>query len=470
MSKHEDDGLSDELREILHNARCRKLPYGCSEPPRGTSVAGMVRDASGSVRELIEKRGQAVWHIINRARKLVPYDYECTAHDNRFRWTDAAPQTEAERVILAGTARPAINRTAYQIKYTRRFKIESDGATSVVTRCRYHEHICNFAFTSTGGSSGEIANESVPSGPPKSGPMDSSSFQSGDVTMASTPTNSQVAGRETVMTVVEVDLVGYGKIAPLIEENLSAGALLDFNRGIQELITGALAKIGIDRKKAVKSTAGDNAILTFDNPVDAHNFVKFLNEGCEKHNRQKVAPSARRIFRAGAATGVIAQLHAEGIEEFGGLAIMHAVRLEAAAKPGELLIHAKSHELLPPDIQCLYGPKILVRGKSAELDIPAHRISFYTGPGGDGPTPSPGGDSPAPTIDEILLLFDKLNPPDQMKMIYTMIGIPEDHRPPATLSLQERKAATLDWAAAAPGGLKLLRDCLLQLIQRQSKK
>jgi formylglycine-generating enzyme required for sulfatase activity len=68
----------------------------------------------------------------------------------------------------------------------------------------------------------------------------------------------------------------------------------------------------------------------------------------------------------------------------------------------------------------------------------------------------------------VLDLFDRLNPPDQLERVMILLGMPQRSRPAATLSLDARQNAIIDWAAHPEGpGLDALSEALGKLIEEQ---
>ena len=168
-------------------------------------------------------------------------------------------------------------------------------------------------------------------------------------------------------TVLELDLVGYSSIATILEENTGPNAVAELNAQIQGFISQGLSAVGAQRKNTVLATTGDGAILLFDIAEHAHRFATTVHEATRVYNGGKTETSARRFFRMGAATGdVIIQPRPDGGADIAGVTIARAVRLEAAARPGELLIDAVTFGSLPPSLHDLYGSEEKVRGKRAE--------------------------------------------------------------------------------------------------------
>jgi len=88
--------------------------------------------------------------------------------------------------------------------------------------------------------------------------------------------------------------------------------------------------------------------------------------------------SARRWFRIGAATGEISVRNKRSKPTVAGITIANAVRLEAAAKPGEFLVDTATFQALPPSLQRKYGREETVQGKRKE-QFQAHRCVMLKG-------------------------------------------------------------------------------------------
>ena len=109
---------------------------------------------------------------------------------------------------------------------------------------------------------------------------------------------------QNTKTVLELDLAAYSDIASALEENLDVQAVKTFQDQIQSFVDVGLSELGLLREQLVFATAGDNALLIFDDPAVMHRFAKIVQEATVKHNRKKSVESAKRWFRMGAATGV----------------------------------------------------------------------------------------------------------------------------------------------------------------------
>ena len=110
---------------------------------------------------------------------------------------------------------------------------------------------------------------------------------------------------QNTKTVLELDLAAYSDIASALEENLDVQAVKTFQDQIQSFVDVGLAELGLRREQLVFATAGDNALLIFDDPAVMHRFAKIVQEATVKHNRKKSVESAKRWFRMGAATGAV---------------------------------------------------------------------------------------------------------------------------------------------------------------------
>ncbi len=169
---------------------------------------------------------------------------------------------------------------------------------------------------------------------------------------------------QNTKTVLELDLAAYSDIASALEEHLDVQAVKTFQDQIQSFVDVGLAELGLRRDQLVFATAGDNALLIFDDPAVMHRFAKIVQEATVKHNHKKSVESAKRWFRMGAATGAVLVITEE--RRIVGTTVARAVRLEAAAEKGELIVDTETYEALPDDLKQAYGPEEIVAGKRAE--------------------------------------------------------------------------------------------------------
>lgn len=179
-------------------------------------------------------------------------------------------------------------------------------------------------------------------------------------------------------TIVELDLVGYSDKARELEEGFSVKLVAKLDDQIQGFVDAGLKTVKIPRSRAVFGKAGDNALVLFRRAEQAHRFVRAVHLAAGQHNARTTLPSAQRWFRSGAATGEVC-FRREGREQtVSGFTITRAVRLEAAARPGELLVDPATFAALPPDLQHPYGPEEPIPGKRGE-QFPARRCVMLPG-------------------------------------------------------------------------------------------
>lgn len=177
----------------------------------------------------------------------------------------------------------------------------------------------------------------------------------------------------TMKTVVELDLVAYSDIARVLEEHLDVYAVKAFQDQIQSFVNEGLALLGMRRNDVVYGTADDNAVLFFDDAATAHQFSAAVHHLCAEHNRRKELEAAKRWFRIGAATGAVLIVPDE--RRLIGTTAIRAVRLEAAARRGQLLIDRPTFDALPEHLRAIYGVEEVVSGKREER-YRARRCTF----------------------------------------------------------------------------------------------
>jgi hypothetical protein len=234
-----------------------------------------------------------------------------------------------------------------------------------------------------------------------------------------------------------------------------------FNDQIQEFVDLGLAAIYSSREDMVRATTGDGAILVFENPVNGHAFAVAVLEATRTHNAPKSVPSAERWFRIGIATGDLHErTRPNGTPEIAGTVIANAVRLEAAARPGQIVMDSATFALLPKELQAFYGKEETVEGKRQER-FAARRYTVV---------PFDDHDGSSPTIYSVLELFDQLNPRDQLHRLMMQIGMPENVRPSDNLELYRRQDKIVDWATNSSAGLKGLERELKALVAKQSSR
>jgi TolB-like protein/class 3 adenylate cyclase/cytochrome c-type biogenesis protein CcmH/NrfG len=165
-------------------------------------------------------------------------------------------------------------------------------------------------------------------------------------------------------TILELDLVAYSDVARMLEENLNLEAVKTFEDQIQEFIDHGLAAVGARRDAVVLRTEGDNAVLMFDDAGLMHRFAQAVQSRTLAHNLGKSVESAKRWFRMGAATGPVLVVPEE--RRVVGSTIPRAVRLEAVAEIGQLVVDLATFEALPDDLKALYAEREIVCGKRTE--------------------------------------------------------------------------------------------------------
>ena len=265
-------------------------------------------------------------------------------------------------------------------------------------------------------------------------------------------------------------MVSYSSITRLLEEALSPAAVTELNGSIQELVTQGLTTLDLDRRDAVLITTGDGAILAFDSSEQAHLFAEVFHFAARERNLTRTEPSAIRAFRVGAATGEIDLRPKEnGGYDFAGTTIADAVRLEAKAGPGELLIDAQTFSELPDHYQHRYQAAEEVQGKRYEV-YTAHRYAIDADSHTlltDDETLSPApqaaarliehlrADAPEIDFSESLAIVDFLYKmkrlcefPGAVFDLMLSLQIPGAQRPAEALPCEERCSRVYDWSRA----------------------
>ena len=181
--------------------------------------------------------------------------------------------------------------------------------------------------------------------------------------------------QSNLKTVLELDLAAYSDIARALEENLDVQAVKSFEDQIQSFLEEGFKQLGIRKDDVFFATAGDNALLIFDDAAVMHKLAKFVQEATLEHNRHKSVESAKRWFRMGAATGPVLVIAEE--RRIVGTTVARAVRLEAGAEKGELLIDAETFNALPKELKAYYGDEETIAGKRDEL-FTARRCAFIS--------------------------------------------------------------------------------------------
>lgn len=255
-------------------------------------------------------------------------------------------------------------------------------------------------------------------------------------------------------TVVELDLVGFSTIGDNLEQGLDIHSAAQLNEQIQTFVDAGLKAVNARRDQHVMHTTGDGAILVFDTALDAHRFAQAVHEATRAHNQARPMPLAKRVFRIGVATGeIVMRPKRDGGFDIAGAVIARAVRLEAKAQPGGLLVDQRTFEALGPEGQQLYGSKQMIAGKRDEV-FAAHAWQPYP----EGPkdaaffikqkqeaAPEPikrgfGTDQRR----EVLERFGRLKSHQYYDLIF-LLEIPIDQRPSDALNLARQRTQIVNW-------------------------
>lgn len=292
------------------------------------------------------------------------------------------------------------------------------------------------------------------------------------------PTSSSTEGKQTMKrTVVELDLVGYNTISDNLEQGLDVTSVAQLNQQIQALIYIGLKAANRSRDQTVVATTGDGAILVFDSATEAHRFAQAVHDATHDRNLTRQQPLAKRVFRIGVASGEIVMLPKPGGGfDIAGTTIARAVRLEAKAQPGGVLIDSATMEALSPNEKGEYGPLQVIAGKRDEV-FEAYAwqpntdglkdAAFFTQQAkkqarSDAPTESFGRDKRR----EVLAHFQRLKSNQYVDLIF-LLETPIGQRPAETLSLDQQKAQVLKWADENES-LDVLLEVLRDLIEPES--
>lgn len=270
------------------------------------------------------------------------------------------------------------------------------------------------------------------------------------------PTSTKTEDMKTVKkTVLELDLVGYSSISSNVEENLDVTTVAQVNQQIQSFIDSGLKASNASREENVMSLTGDGAILAFDSAQQAHGFAEAVHRATQEHNRTRTQQLAMRVFRSGAASGeIFMKRKAGGGYDIAGSTIARAVRLEAKALPGGLLVDQTTFESLSSSQQSQYGAKHTVFGKrdeqfegyAAQLNPDGVRqAAFFTG-AEETPAQQPAvATSESDKRRQILSALRQLKGHQYMELVF-LLELPIGQRPSETLNLDQQKAQILKWA------------------------
>jgi len=292
---------------------------------------------------------------------------------------------------------------------------------------------------------------------------------------STTPSDQEprkIEGRQIMKkTVVELDLVGYSTIGDNFEQGLDVHSVAQLNHQIQSFVEAGLKAVSGSRHDNVMTTTGDGAILVFDSAKDAHQFAQAVHEATLEHNRTRAQPLAKRVFRMGVASGEIVMVEKPGGFDIAGTTIARAVRLEAKAQPGGLLVDKATFEALETDQKQHYGPKETVAGKRDEK-FEAYRwqpnaegtkdAAFFTDQAKKSAPESKDRYSGPDRRRAVLTSFKGLKSNQIFELIF-LLEMPIGQRPSNTINLDQQKEQILRWADENDK-LELLLDVLGELI------
>jgi class 3 adenylate cyclase len=185
-------------------------------------------------------------------------------------------------------------------------------------------------------------------------------------------------GEPVIKYIVDLDLFSYSDISNYLEQSLGARAIQVLNKQIQGFVVQALKRVGERLEHLPIARTGDGAIIAFDSVTAAAGFAEAVHIVAEEHNEGKSLDVARRHFRVGVAKGeiILEGEYTPGGElknySMSGTAISKAVRLEASACTGEVLICVDTYEDLSEQMREQYGSSETIKGKRKEI-FQAHR-------------------------------------------------------------------------------------------------
>ena len=277
-----------------------------------------------------------------------------------------------------------------------------------------------------------------------------------------------------IKTILELDLVGYSTISTMIEQGTHVESVTELNRQIQQFIEEGRSFARADGCDIAVVTTGDGAIVVLDSPADAHRFAQTVNEATRKHNQDRSEPIGKRVFRGGIATGALdMQARSEGGYDIAGSVIARAVRLEAKAPAGGLLVDDASYEGLTKTQKKRYVRNEPIKGKRDEV-FDCHRCVLNPDGKADAAHFVARRQLQPPDLPQtlgmlredrrtVLTLFRKLKSWQYDDLIF-LLDIPIAQRPPQTLEAERCKAHILRWAEEED----VLEDLLFELRQLTS--
>jgi class 3 adenylate cyclase len=292
---------------------------------------------------------------------------------------------------------------------------------------------------------------------------------------STTPPSEEMKDERIVKTVVELDLVGYNSISTHIEQGLDVVSVAALNEQIRSFIHVGLQRANVASEGALVMTTGDGAILTFDSANEAFEFAQGVHEKTQEHNSSRTLPIGKRVFRIGMATGeIVIRNKAEGGFDIAGSTIARAVRLEAKAPPGGVLVDIPTFNSLRADLKTRFGSKQNVQGKRDEqFEAYGAQINADGILDAAGITPSSQSEASEHLnssrfgLDkrrEVLAYLGRLKSSQLPELIF-LLEMPIGQRPPDLLSLDQRKSEVLRWVEEENKLTELL-DILIEVEER----
>jgi class 3 adenylate cyclase len=194
------------------------------------------------------------------------------------------------------------------------------------------------------------------------------------------------------VTIVSIDLARYGHHSKIISDMQSTNGVFELNEQIQQMITGAIHKTLVPAQVGfLIQDTGDGALVVLDGESAGKNgelcslildfaeaFFRSVRSANQNRNEE-----TKLHFRMGASTGLIELAERKVTEQtvvgfkMAGLAIAKAVRLQAAARTGELLVCETTLKSLPDEHPYELNQREEVMGKTHEVfPIPGRRCKL----------------------------------------------------------------------------------------------
>lgn len=185
----------------------------------------------------------------------------------------------------------------------------------------------------------------------------------------------QTTKQTTEKSIVAVDVVSYSRLASTVENVAGTEALLSLNDRIQGILNESLKATNRSPEDSLITTTGDGAILAFDEVQDAVRFAEALQNRALEQNRS-LGEGVKLQFRIGISCGRVAIAARLDSTNIAGVAIVEAVRLSSACKPGGILASEAVWRRLPKDTQRRYGSHDVIPGKLHErISVRSYRLN-----------------------------------------------------------------------------------------------